>query len=83
MSNQASYVVDSKGKKVAVQVPIKVYWKLLEAWEELNDIAAYDKIKKKQGKLIPFETLFIKLREQRNNVHDTYFGICQKRRGTV
>lgn len=57
-SNRTSYVVDATGKKVAVQVPIKVYWKLLEAWEELNDIAAYDKAKKKQGKLIPFETAF-------------------------
>ena len=58
MSNQTSFVVDSNEKKVAVQVPIKVYWKLLEAWEELNDIAAYDKAKKKQGKMIPFETVF-------------------------
>ena len=58
MSNQTSFVVDSAGKKVAVQVPIKVYWKLLEAWEELNDIAAYDNAKKKQGKMIPFDVAF-------------------------
>jgi hypothetical protein len=35
---------------------------LLNAWEELNDIAAYDKAKKKQGKLIPIEEVFPKAR---------------------
>lgn len=65
MNGKTSFIVDAKGKKVAVQIPISTYRKLVEAWEELKDIAAYDKARKKPGKLIPFEEVFPNTRSKR------------------
>ena len=52
------YVTDSQGKPLYVQVPVKEYEKLLADAEELSDIAAYKKAKKKAGRSIPFEEAF-------------------------
>lgn len=39
-----NFVVDAKGKRVGVFLPIKDYNKLMEELEELDDIKAYDKV---------------------------------------
>ncbi len=52
------YVTDSHGKPLYVQVPVKEYEKLLADAEELADITAYKKAKKKAGKTVPFEEAF-------------------------
>jgi len=52
------YVTDSQGKPLYVQIPVKEYEKLLAEAEELSDIAAYKKAKKKAGKAITFEEAF-------------------------
>jgi hypothetical protein len=39
---QQHYITDKKGKKISVVVPVKDYNKLIDAWEELEDIKAYD-----------------------------------------
>jgi len=52
------YVTDSKGKALYVQVPVKEYEKLLANAEELADIIAYKKAKKKPDNVVSFEEAF-------------------------
>jgi hypothetical protein len=58
------YVTDSKGKPLYVQLPIKDYEKLLANADELADIAAYKKAKKKPGKAVPFDEAFAQIEAQ-------------------
>ena len=55
---QASFVIDNKGQKIAVQVPIKTYEKLISDSEELEEIKEYRKAKMHKGNAIPFEQAF-------------------------
>ena len=43
-----NFIIDGKGEKIAVVLPIKLYEQLLEESEELADICAYDKAKAKK-----------------------------------
>ncbi len=52
------YVTDNHGKPLYVQVPIKEYERLVADAEELADISAYKKAKKKAGKAVPFDEAF-------------------------
>jgi hypothetical protein len=49
------YLVDAKGRRKAVVVPISEWREILEALEELEDIREYDKAKKKRSDPIPFK----------------------------
>lgn len=49
---QKKYIVDENGKRISVILPIDQYEKLLEAWEELEDIIAYDKAKTSKSEYI-------------------------------
>lgn len=40
--NTTQFITDSKGKKRSVVLPMKVYKKMLEELEELEDIRMYD-----------------------------------------
>ncbi|CAN5223705.1 hypothetical protein BH09BAC1_BH09BAC1_10550 [soil metagenome] len=51
----AQYIVDEKGKRVSVLVPVKEYEKLVEAREELDDIRLYDAVKAKNEPTIKLE----------------------------
>ncbi|MEY2828884.1 MAG: hypothetical protein RIQ33_742 [Bacteroidota bacterium] len=53
-----NFVMDFKGRKIAVQVPIKRYEQLLADSEELEEIKEYRKAKQHSGKAIPFEQAF-------------------------
>lgn len=55
---QESYVTDKKGRKLAVQIPLKTYEKLISDSEELEDIKEYRKAKARKGDAIPFEQAF-------------------------
>jgi len=55
---QVNYIIDEKGRKVAVQLSLKRYKKLLADSEELEDIKEYRKAKAKKSKPIPFEDAF-------------------------
>lgn len=57
------YLTDSKGKKTGVFLSIKDYKKIMEELEELEDIKAYDKAKKRDEKTIPLRQA-IKLRKK-------------------
>jgi hypothetical protein len=56
--NQENYVTDKKGRKIAIQLPIKTYEKLLADSEELDDIKEYRKAKTHKSDPIPFEQAF-------------------------
>jgi len=55
---QENYVTDKKGRKIAVQVPIKTYEKLLADSEELDDIKQYRKAKTHKSDPMPFDQAF-------------------------
>ncbi len=55
---QETFLIDGKGQKIAVQVPIKVYEKLVADSEELDEIKEYKKAKTFKGDPIPFERAF-------------------------
>lgn len=52
------YITDDKGQKISVVLPISEYNKLIEAWEEQEDIKAYDIAKSKTSQTIDAETAF-------------------------
>lgn len=56
--NQENFVTDKNGRKIAVQIPIKAYEKLLADSEELEDIKEYRKAKARKPEPIPFEQAF-------------------------
>ncbi|HDR51147.1 MAG TPA: hypothetical protein ENN90_05920 [Mariniphaga anaerophila] len=56
--SQENFVVDKKGRKIAVQIPVSVYEKLIADSEELDDIKEYRKAKKYKGEPIPFDQAF-------------------------
>ncbi len=60
---QENYIIDNKGRKIAVQVPIKVYEKLIADAEELDEIKEYRKAKTHKGKAIPFDEAFKEIEE--------------------
>jgi hypothetical protein len=55
---QENFVIDNNGRKIAVQVPIKTYEKLVADSEELDEIKEYRKAKAHKGNAIPFEQAF-------------------------
>ncbi|MDX9947007.1 MAG: hypothetical protein RBS38_06535 [Bacteroidales bacterium] len=61
--SQENFVIDAKGRKIAVQVPIKTYKKLVADSEELEEIKEYRKAKARKGDAIPFEQAFKEIEE--------------------
>lgn len=55
---EENYIIDKKGRRIAVQVPIKTYEKLVADSEELDEIKEYRKAKTRKGNAIPFEQAF-------------------------
>ena len=49
------YVVDEAGNRKAVLIPVSEWNQLVVLLEELEDIRAYDEVKKDPSKPIPFE----------------------------
>jgi hypothetical protein len=60
---QENFLIDKKGRKIAVQVPIKTYEKLVADSEELDEIKEYRKAKAHKGSAIPFEQAFREIEE--------------------
>ena len=61
--DQENYVVDKNGRKIAVQVPIKTYKKLLADSEEIDEIKEYRKAKAQKSNAIPFDQAFREIEE--------------------
>jgi hypothetical protein len=55
---QESIVTDKSGRKIAVQIPIRMYEKLVADSEELEEIKEYRKAKSRKRDAIPFEDAF-------------------------
>lgn len=49
------YIVDESGKRVGVLLDLADYQRLREAWEELEDLRAFDAAKADSSDQIPFE----------------------------
>jgi len=60
---QENYLIDKKGRKIAVQLPIKTYEKLVANSEELDEIKEYRKAKVHKGDAVPFEQAFREIEE--------------------
>jgi|HubBroStandDraft_5_1064220.scaffolds.fasta_scaffold3129369_1 hypothetical protein len=50
-----NFVVDAKGNRVGVFLPIKDYNKLIEELEDRDDIKAYDKAVSRKQEFIPLD----------------------------
>jgi hypothetical protein len=50
-----NFVVDAKGNRVGVFLPIKDYNKLIEELEERDEIKAYDKAVSRKQEFIPLD----------------------------
>ena len=61
------FMVDKKGNKVAVVLPMKEYKKLLEAKEELEDIIEFDKAFQRKQEFVPFEKAIEEIESSRRN----------------
>lgn len=59
------YIINEKGKKTAVLIPIKDYEKLIETVDELRDIQLYDTIKALNEPTVRL-TDYLKKRKARN-----------------
>jgi hypothetical protein len=55
---QENFVTDKNGRKIAVQLPIKTYEKLLADSEQLEDIKEYRRARTHKRDPIPFEQAF-------------------------
>lgn len=55
---QENYIVDKNGRRIAVQIPIKRYEKLIADSEELDEIKEYRKAKSHKGDPLPFDQAF-------------------------
>lgn len=55
---EENYIIDKNGRRIAVQIPIKRYKKLVADSEELDEIKEYRKAKSHKGDPIPFERAF-------------------------
>jgi hypothetical protein len=60
------YVVDDKGRKVAVLLDIKEHLLLLEGVEELESIRAYDLAKASGDRAVPFEEAVAEIEQHRS-----------------
>lgn len=59
------YLVDDKGRRTAVVVPLNEWEQIVEALEELEDIQAYDEAKHAVSDPIPFEQAVREIRSGR------------------
>lgn len=64
--NRENFVTDRKGRKIAVQIPIKLYEKLVSDSEELDEIREYRTAKLHKGDAIPFEQAFKEIEDAIN-----------------
>ena len=53
-----NFVTDKKGRKIEIQISIKIYEKLVSDSEALEDIKEYRNAKAHTGNPIPFEQAF-------------------------
>ena len=62
---EIQYLTDVRGKKKAVVIPIKMYEKLLDKLDELEDIRLYNEAKKNEEGYIPIDEAFKIIEEKK------------------
>lgn len=67
MSITEQVILNKKGKTIAVQLPLSQYKKLLMLAEEMLDIKAYDRAKKRKHHFTPFTKALKELKAVRTN----------------
>ena len=55
---ELQYLTDVRGKKKAVVIPIKMYEKMIDKLDELEDIRLYNEAKKNEENYIPIDEVF-------------------------
>ncbi|HFC98596.1 MAG TPA: hypothetical protein ENJ40_09130 [Thermosulfurimonas dismutans] len=60
-----NFIIDEKGNKKAVILPIEVYKEILEKLEELEEIKAYDEAKASTDEVVPFELAVKEIEDSR------------------
>jgi len=66
MMHDQQFITDPQGNRIGILLSMEDYNKLLEAWEELEDIRDYDMAKAKKSDTIPAEEAFKEIEERRN-----------------
>lgn len=59
------YLVDGEGRRVAVVLPIRMYERLVEAAEDLEDLRAAEEARAEPGESIPWEVVKAELHAKR------------------
>jgi len=63
---ETQFLTDEKGNRTAVVLPIKIYNKLIEKLEDLEDVRLYDEAKREDdGYRISFDEAFKIIEEKR------------------
>lgn len=62
---EIQYLTDAKGKKKAIVIPIKMYEKMIDKLDELEDIRLYNEAKKNEESYIPIDEAFKIIEEKR------------------
>ncbi len=57
------YLVDEKGNRKAIVIPILEWRRVVEMLEDLDDIRAYDEAKSRPSDPVPFEKTVSEIRE--------------------
>lgn len=55
LMRQTTFITDGEGNKISAVLPMKAYKLILEELQELEDIRAYDRAKRKKEKPIPLK----------------------------
>lgn len=61
------FITDSKGKKIAVILPIEDYNKMNEDLEDIDDVRLYDEVKQLNEPSIPIEEAFKLIESKRKS----------------
>ena len=64
---EIQYLTNAKGKKKAIVLPIKMYEKLLDKLDELEDIRLYNEAKNNEENYIPIDEVFKIIEVKRKN----------------
>ena len=65
MPMKRKFLVDEKGKRIAVVLSIRAYNRLLERMEDLEDVHAYDKARALGETPIPLDQALAEIRRNR------------------
>ena len=60
------YIIDLKGKKLSVVLPVDEFERLMEELEDMEDIRLYDEAKTVNEPSVPIDEAFAEIEKHRN-----------------